>query len=169
MSAFVACGPALLWALSRAPGREGVALPEVHLPNSLLIKCHLPRKPLLAPLAPSWFNVLVGFQTTSPQPDCSPLHPSLLRGVFPGGLRGYRGSEHMSQAGQGTRPLSPRPTSLCLSPSFADGLVGMESFWKGRVCVGREGWLLSQGVSRRPARLPASPPHHHGPSRLVSY
>lgn len=40
-----------------------------------------------------------------------------------------------------------RPASLCLSPSFPDGFVGAESVWKGRVRVGREGWLLSRGVS----------------------
>lgn len=41
----------------------------------------------------------------------------------------------------------PRPASLCLSPSLADGFMGAASIWKGRVHVGREGQLLSQGVS----------------------
>nr|XP_025737715.1 lactosylceramide 4-alpha-galactosyltransferase isoform X2 [Callorhinus ursinus] len=42
-----------------------------------------------------------------------------------------------------------------------DGFVGAESVWKGRVPVGREVWLLSQGVSPRGlpgCRIPTSPP-----------
>lgn len=55
-------------------------------------------------------------------------------------------------------PCGWEPASLCLSPSFADGFAGMESVGKDPVPAGREGWLLTQGVS--PGGRPGCPVPH---------
>nr|XP_008532376.1 PREDICTED: uncharacterized protein LOC103560182 [Equus przewalskii] len=50
-------------------------------------------------------------------------------------------------------PVSSQPcqenvlAKFWIFANLTDGFVGAESVWKGRVRVGREGWLLSRGVS----------------------
>ena len=75
-----------------------------------------------------------------------------------------RGQEGGGQNEQASRrpglpgPCGWEPASPCLSPSFADGFAGMESVGKDPVLAGREGWLLTQGVS--PGGRPGCPVPH---------